>query len=57
MNLSRLSLFVLMAVAPALAKAAAIPGVSSVPALDEWALIGLAIGVGSLGAWLVSHKK
>lgn len=54
MNLIRFALLAALAVLPALAHAGVTP---SVPTMNEWGLIGLAVGVGSFGAWLISRKK
>jgi len=57
MDKPRISLFAILAAVPVLASAGGPPLISSVPTLGEFGLIGLAVGVGGLGAWLISRRK
>jgi predicted membrane-bound spermidine synthase len=59
MNHARIVLSAIALVMPGLAMAGTmwVPVISAVPTMGEWGLISLAVGVGGLGAWLLSRKK
>ncbi len=59
MNHARLILSVAALVMPGVAMAGSmwVPVITSIPTMGEWGLISMAVGIGGLGAWILSRKK